>query len=396
MSTYDGRSKIEDMNDRVIIFDTTLRDGEQAPGASLTRTEKLEVALALRDLGVDVIEAGFPVASKGDFEAVKIIAKSVKGPIICGLARAIKEDMDAVYDALKKSENARMHVFLGTSNIHMEYKFQKTKEEIFDLAIRSVKYAKKYFSDIEFSPEDASRTEREFLFKIIKSAIDAGATTINIPDTVGYSAPWEYADLIKLIKEKVPNIDKAVISAHCHDDLGLATANSLVAVKSGARQVECTINGIGERAGNASLEEVVMALDTRKDIFNNLKTNINKSQIYKTSQLVSKLTGFSIAPNKAIVGANAFRHEAGVHQDAILRKRETYEIIRGEDVGFTQGGLILGKHSGRHALDFKLRQMGYQFSPEELGKVFLEFKKLADTKKEISKSDLAVIAKSIK
>ena len=262
MSTYDGRSKIEDMNDRVIIFDTTLRDGEQAPGASLTRTEKLEVALALRDLGVDVIEAGFPVASKGDFEAVKIIAKSVKGPIICGLARAIKEDMDAVYDALKKSENARMHVFLGTSNIHMEYKFQKTKEEIFDLAIRSVKYAKKYFSDIEFSPEDASRTEREFLFKIIKSAIDAGATTINIPDTVGYSAPWEYADLIKLIKEKVPNIDKAVISAHCHDDLGLATANSLVAVKSGARQVECTINGIGERAGNASLEEVEKPVNT--------------------------------------------------------------------------------------------------------------------------------------
>ncbi|MDO8601441.1 MAG: 2-isopropylmalate synthase [bacterium] len=379
------------MADKVIIFDTTLRDGEQAPGASLNQKEKLEVARALRDLGVDVIEAGFPVASKGDFEAVKAIAKSIKGPVICGLARAIKEDMDAVYNALRKSENARIHVFLATSKIHREHKFQKTKEEIFDLAIWAVKYAKKYFSDIEFSPEDASRTEREYLFKIIKSAIDAGATTVNIPDTVGYTTPWEYADLIKSIKEKVPNINKAVISAHCHDDLGLATANSLSAIKNGARQVECTINGIGERAGNASLEEVVMALDTRKDIFNNLKTNINKSKIYKTSQLVSKLTGFSIAPNKAIVGANAFRHEAGVHQDAILRKRETYEIIHGEDVGFTQGGLILGKHSGRHALDFKLRQLGYKLSPEELAKAFLKFKKLADTKKEISKADLAVL-----
>ncbi|OGZ23640.1 MAG: hypothetical protein A3A08_02110 [Candidatus Nealsonbacteria bacterium RIFCSPLOWO2_01_FULL_41_9] len=263
------------------------------------------------------------------------------------------------------------------------------------MAVWSVKYAKKYFRDIEFTAEDASRTEKEFLFKIIENAIKAGATTVNIPDTVGYSTPWEYGDLIKLIKEKVPNINKAVISAHCHDDLGLATANSLSAVKNGARQVECTVNGIGERAGNASLEEVVMAIDTRKDIFDNLKTNINKSQIYKTSQLVSKLTGFTVAPNKAIVGKNAFRHEAGVHQHAILRKRETYEIMRGEDVGFTQGGLILGKHSGRHALDFKLRQLGYELSAEELAKAFLEFKKLADAKKEISKSDLISLAKHI-
>ncbi|MEK7503629.1 MAG: 2-isopropylmalate synthase [Patescibacteria group bacterium] len=383
------------MQNKVIIFDTTLRDGEQAPGASLTKNEKLKVALALRDLGVDVIEAGFPIASKGDFEAVKTIAKSVKGPVICGLARSRKEDMDAVYDALKNSENARLHVFLATSKIHMEHKLQKTKEEIFDLAIWAVKYAKKYFSDIEFSPEDASRTEKEFLFKILKSVIEAGATTVNIPDTVGYTTPWEFADLIKAIKEKVPNIDKAVISAHCHNDLGLAVANSLAAVRNGARQVECTINGIGERAGNASLEEVVMALDTRKDIFNNLKTNINKSQIWQTSQLVSKLTGFSIAPNKAIVGLNAFRHEAGVHQDGILRKRETYEIIHGEDVGFTQESLILGKHSGRHALDHKFKQLGYQLSSEETEKAFLKFKKLADKKKEISKSDLIALAKSI-
>ena len=379
----------------MIIFDTTLRDGEQAPGASLTKNEKLKVALALRDLGVDVIEAGFPVASKGDFEAVKTIAKSVKGPVICGLARSKKEDMDAVYDALKNSENARIHVFLATSKIHMEHKLQKTKEEIFDLAIWAVKYAKKYFSDIEFSPEDASRTEKEFLFKIIESVIDAGATTVNIPDTVGYTTPWEFADLIKAIKERVPNIDKAVISAHCHNDLGLAVANSLAAVRNGARQVECTVNGIGERAGNASLEEVVMALDTRKDIFNNLKTNINKSQIWKTSQLVSKLTGFSIAPNKAIVGLNAFRHEAGVHQDGILRKRETYEIIHGEDVGFTQESLILGKHSGRHALDHKFKQLGYRLSSGEMERAFLKFKKLADGKKEISKFDLITIAKNI-
>lgn len=382
------------MEDKVIIFDTTLRDGEQAPGASLKKNEKLEVALALQDLGVDVIEAGFPVASKGDFEAVKTIARSVKGPVICGLARSIKEDIDAVYGALKGSENARIHIFLATSKIHMEHKLQKTKDEIFDLAISAVKYAKKYFSDIEFSPEDASRTERDFLFKIIKSVIDAGATTVNIPDTVGYAEPEEFGDLIGAIKEKVPNINKAVLSAHCHDDLGLAAANSLAAVKNGARQIECTINGIGERAGNASLEEVVMALDTRKDIFHNLKTSINKLQIYKTSQLVAKLTGFSIAPNKAIVGANAFRHEAGVHQDGILRKRETYEIIRGEDVGFNQDSLILGKHSGRHAFDYKLKQLGYQLSPKKLEKAFLKFKKLADGKKEILKSDLIAIVKN--
>ena len=381
------------MDDRVIIFDTTLRDGEQAPGASLEQNEKIEVARALRDLGVDVIEAGFPIASKGDFEAVKTIAQSIKGPIICGLARSIKKDIDAVYEAIKNSENPRIHVFLATSKIHMEYKLEKTENEILDLAVRSVKYAKKYFPDVEFSPEDASRTEKEFLFKIIREVINAGATTINIPDTVGYSEPEEFGNLIREIKEKVPNINKAVISVHCHDDLGLAVSNSLAAVKNGARQIECTINGIGERAGNASLEEVVMALEVRKDIFNNLKTNINKKQIYGTSQLVSRLTGFLVAPNKAIVGANAFRHEAGVHQHGILKKRETYEIIHGKEVGFSQDGLVLGKHSGRYAFIYKLKQLGYHLAAQELEKAFTEFKELADGKKEIPESDLIVIAK---
>ena len=381
------------MDDRVIIFDTTLRDGEQAPGASLEQNEKIEVARALRDLGVDVIEAGFPIASKGDFEAVKTIAQSIKGPIICGLARSIKKDIDAVYEAIKNSENPRIHVFLATSKIHMEYKLEKTENEILDLAVRSVKYAKKYFPDVEFSPEDASRTEKEFLFKIIREVINAGATTINIPDTVGYSEPEEFGNLIREIKEKVPNINKAVISVHCHDDLGLAVSNSLAAVKNGARQIECTINGIGERAGNASLEEVVMALEVRKDIFNNLKTNINKKQIYGTSQLVSRLTGFLVAPNKAIVGANAFRHEAGVHQHGILKKRETYEIIHGKEVGFSQDGLVLGKHSGRYAFAYKLKQLGYCLVAQELEEAFIEFKELADGKKEIPESDLIVIAK---
>ena len=381
------------MDDRVIIFDTTLRDGEQAPGASLEQNEKIEVARALRDLGVDVIEAGFPIASKGDFEAVKTIAQSIKGPIICGLARSIEKDIDAVYEAIKNSENPRIHVFLATSKIHMEYKLEKTENEILDLAVRSVKYAKKYFPDVEFSPEDASRTEKEFLFKIIREVINAGATTINIPDTVGYSEPEEFGNLIREIKEKVPNINKAVISVHCHDDLGLAVSNSLAAVKNGARQIECTINGIGERAGNASLEEVVMALEVRKDIFNNLKTNINKKQIYGTSQLVSRLTGFLVAPNKAIVGANAFRHEAGVHQHGILKKRETYEIIHGKEVGFSQDGLVLGKHSGRYAFAYKLKQLGYCLVAQELEEAFIEFKELADGKKEIPESDLIVIAK---
>ncbi|MBI3991262.1 MAG: 2-isopropylmalate synthase [Candidatus Omnitrophica bacterium] len=374
--------------EKIIIFDTTLRDGEQAPGAALSAAEKIEIAYALSDLGVDVIEAGFPVSSEGDFEAVKAIAKSVKGPVICGLARAIAKDIDAAYQAVKFSKRPRIHVFLATSKIHMQYKLKKAEDEILRLAVWSVKYAKKYCPDIEFSPEDATRSERNFLFKVVEAVIDAGATTVNIPDTVGYAEPVEYASLIKAIKENVPNIDKAIISVHCHNDLGLAVANSLQAIKGGARQVECTINGIGERAGNASMEEIVIAMKTRKDIFDDLDTGINTNQIYKVSRLVSKLTGFAVAPNKAIVGGNAFRHESGIHQDGVLKERSTYEIIRPEDVGFTGTGLVLGKHSGRHALSDRLSELGFKLSLAQLDKVNERFKELADKKKNIFDDDL--------
>ena len=380
--------------DRIIVFDTTLRDGEQAPGASLNIQEKLSVAQALSDLGVDVIEAGFPISSKGDFAAVKAVAKQIKGSCICGLARAIKKDIDTAWQAVRFARSVRIHVFLATSKIHMQYKLKKAEGEILRLAVQAVKYAKGYCQDIEFSPEDASRSEREFLFKVVEAVIKAGATTVNIPDTVGYAEPEEFGNLIGAIKDSVPNINKAIISVHCHNDLGLAVANSLEAIKNGARQVECTINGIGERAGNASLEEIVMALDTRKDIFGNLKTDIRKKQIYKASRLVSKFTGFVIAPNKAIVGANAFRHEAGIHQDGILKKRATYEIIRSEDVGFTQARLVLGKHSGRHAFVARLNQLGFYLKPKELEKAFLAFKELADKKKEIFEADLVAIAEN--
>lgn len=377
--------------EKIIIFDTTLRDGEQAPGASLNQQEKLEVAKALSHLGVDIIEAGFPISSKGDFEAVRTVAECVKGPVICGLARAINKDIDAAYEAVKFSKRPRIHVFLATSKIHMKYKLKKAEDEILRLAVSSVKYAKKYCSDIEFSPEDASRSEKEFLFKVIEAVIDAGATTVNIPDTVGYAEPEEFGRLIAAIKENVPNIEGAIISVHCHNDLGLAVANSLEAIKNGARQVECTINGIGERAGNASLEEIIMAIDTRKDIFSNLKTNINKSEIYKISRLVSKLTGFVVAPNKAIVGANAFRHEAGIHQDGILKERSTYEIIKPQDVGFYGLGLVLGKHSGRHAFNERLKALGFHLSSQQLDKAFVRFKQLADKKKSIFDDDLRTI-----
>jgi len=379
------------MDEKIIIFDTTLRDGEQAPGASLNQKEKLEIAAALLNLGVDVIEAGFPVSSPGDFEAVKAVAKSVKGPIICGLARAVKKDIDTAWQAVKFSQRPRIHVFLATSKIHMKYKLKKAEDEILRLAVEGVKYARKLCPDIEFSPEDASRSEREFLFKVIEAVIDAGASTVNIPDTVGYAEPQQFGDLIRSIKENVPNIEKAVISVHCHNDLGLAVANSLSAVRNGARQVECTVNGLGERAGNASLEEIVMALETRKDIFGGLKTGIKKNQIYKTSRLVSKLTGFVIAPNKAIVGMNAFRHESGIHQDGVLKERSTYEIIRPEDVGFYGVGLVLGKHSGRHAFSERLKQLGFHLDEKQLDKAFLRFKELTDKKKNIFDEDLIAI-----
>lgn len=377
--------------EKILIFDTTLRDGEQAPGASLNPAEKLEIAGMLKELGVDIIEAGFPVSSEGDFESVKQIARSVKGPVICGLARAVKKDIDAAYQSVKYSSRPRIHVFLATSKVHMRYKLKKAEEEILRLAVQSVEYARRYLKDVEFSPEDASRSERAFLFRVIEEVIAAGASTINIPDTVGYSEPGEFGDLVAAIRRNVPSIDSAVISVHCHNDLGLAVANSLAAVSSGARQVECTINGIGERAGNASMEEIVMAIATRKDVFKDLSTSIRKNQIYKASRLVSKLTGFAVAPNKAIVGANAFRHESGIHQDGVLKERSTYEIIRPEEVGFSGSGIVLGKHSGRHALAERLKELGFALAPAELDRVAERFKALADKKKNIFDEDLVSI-----
>ncbi len=377
--------------DKLIIFDTTLRDGEQAPGASLSMKEKLEIARQLVSLGVDVIEAGFPISSKGDFESVNKIAKTVTGATICGLARALKKDIDTAILAIKPAKKKLLHIFLATSKIHMQYKLKKAKEEILRIAVETVSYARKRIEKIEFSPEDATRTELEFLFKVIESVIDAGATVINIPDTVGFTEPEEYGCLIASIKENVPNIQKAIISVHCHNDLGLAVANSLSAIKHGARQVECTINGIGERAGNASMEELVMAIKTRPDIFETVFSDINTREIYKTSRLVSKLTGFVVAPNKAIVGLNAFRHESGIHQDGVIKKAITYEIIKPEDVGFTGVGLVLGKHSGRHALKERLKLLGMHLSDNELDEVFEDFKDLADKKKEVFDEDLIAL-----
>ena len=381
----------KDKKEKVVIFDTTLRDGEQAPGASMNENEKLDIAYALERLGVDIIEAGFPVISKGDFDSVKTVAKHIKKSTVCGLARCIKKDIDAAADALKPAKNKRIHVFLATSKIHMQHKLKKSKEEIFQMAVDSVKYAKKKgFTNIEFSPEDASRSERDFLFKIIEEVIKVGAKTVNIPDTVGYSIPTEYGGLIADIKNNVPNIEKAVISVHCHDDLGMGVANSLEAVRNGARQVECTINGIGERAGNASMEEIVMAIKTRGDLYG-VQTNINTEEICRISRLVSKYTGFAVAPNKAIVGANAFRHEAGIHQHGMLAERSTYEIMNPADVGFFETGIILGKHSGRHAFKDRLKLLGIQLKEKELDLAFDRFKTVADKKKEVFDEDLIAI-----
>jgi len=374
------------------IFDTTLRDGEQCPGASLNPEEKLDIARQLANLNVDVIEAGFAIASPGDFESVKAIAQQIKGPVICSLARARKEDIERAWEAVKYSEKPRIHVFLATSPIHMEKKLRMTPEQVLKTAVESVKMAVKLCPDIEFSPEDAGRSEPEFVYKVVGAVIDAGARTINIPDTVGYTMPWEFGRLVENVIKNVPQIKEknVTISVHCHNDLGLATANSLAAIKAGATQVECTINGIGERAGNASLEEVVMSLKTRKDFFD-ADCAINTKEIYKASRIVSNLTGLMVQPNKAVVGANAFAHEAGIHQAGVLRARETYEIMKPEDIGLTESRLVLGKHSGRHAFADKLRELGYALNEENLEKAFNKFKQLADQKKEISERDLETI-----
>ncbi len=372
------------------IFDTTLRDGEQSPGASMNLQEKLEIAQTLIDLGVNVIEAGFPIASPGDFESVREIASNFRGAEICGLARASDKDIDRAWEALKLSPDPRIHVFLATSAIHREFKLKMNPEEIIAQAVKSVQRAKRYCDNIEFSPEDAARTEPDFLCRVVEAVIEAGATTVNIPDTVGYATPAQMGNCIKNLVDRVPNIDKATISVHCHNDLGLAVANSLAGVLNGAGQIECTVNGIGERAGNCSLEEVVMAMRTRHDFYD-CDTTVNSKRLVPASRLVSMITGLQVQRNKAIVGRNAFAHEAGIHQDGMLKERTTYEIMRPEDVGFSSTDLVLGKHSGRAALADRAKQLGFHLNGEQLQSVFIEFKKLADRKKEIFDGDIAAL-----
>jgi 2-isopropylmalate synthase len=390
--------------ERIIIFDTTLRDGEQCPGATLNVDEKLTIARQLARMGVDVIEAGFPFASPGDFEAVQKIAQQVgteNGPIICGLARATRQDIQSAADALKPAAKSRIHTFIATSDIHLEYKLRKTRKEVVAIAEEMVAFAKSLTPDVEFSPEDAGRSDPEFLYEVLERAISAGATTVNIPDTVGYTTPAEFGALIRGIKENVPNIDRAIISVHGHNDLGLAVANFLEAVKNGARQLECTINGIGERAGNAAMEELVMALHVRRQYFNPFLgrpvdseeplTNIDTRQIYKSSRLVSNLTGMLVQPNKAIVGANAFAHESGIHQDGVLKNKLTYEIMDAQLIGLTDNQIVLGKHSGRNAFRTRMKELGFELSDQELNKAFVRFKELADKKKEVTDWDLEAI-----
>ena len=378
------------MNELVKIFDTTLRDGEQSPGASMNVEEKLRVARQLEKLGVDIIEAGFAYSSPGDFESIRRIANEVEGPAICSLARAKEEDVNCAWEALKGAPHPRIHTFISTSDIHLKYQFRLTRKEALKMAVEMVGLAKSYVSDVEFSPMDASRTELSYLYEVIEAVIDAGAATVNIPDTVGYALPNQFGELIKGIKKNVPNINKAVISVHCHNDLGLAVANSLSAVINGARQVECTINGIGERAGNCSLEEIVMILKTRHDALS-LDTSIVTEQIYPASRLVSTITGMMVQPNKAIVGDNAFAHEAGIHQDGLLKEKTTYEIMRPESVGISRSKLVLGKHSGRHAFRERLLEFGYKLGDEDLNRAFEAFKRLADKKKEVFDEDVEAI-----
>ena len=378
------------MTDQVKIFDTTLRDGEQSPGASMNTAEKLRLAVQLEKLGVDVIEAGFPAASEGDFEAVAQIAAKLKQAEVAGLARANKQDIDRAWQAIKQAPRPRIHTFIATSDIHLKYKLNMSREQVLEAATEAVRYARSFTDNVEFSAEDGSRSDPDFLCQVFGAAIAAGATTVNLPDTVGYAIPGEFADLVRYVTQNTPNMDQAVLSVHCHNDLGLATANTIAALNAGARQAEVTINGIGERAGNTSLEEVVMALHTRGNYLP-MHTNIHTEHLYPTSRLVSMITGIMVQPNKAIVGANAFAHEAGIHQDGMLKNPMTYEIMRPETIGLSKNQLVLGKHSGRHALREHLRALGYDLSDEELQFVFKKFKSLADKKKHVMDEDLEAI-----
>ena len=379
------------MSNQLIIFDTTLRDGEQSPGASMTRDEKVRIAKILERMRVDIIEAGFPVASPGDFEAVQAVARAVTDSTVCGLARAVEKDIDRAAEAVKPAKRGRIHTFIATSPIHMRDKLRMTPEQVLERAVWAVKRARGYTDDVEFSPEDAGRSEIDFLCRVLEAVIEAGASTVNIPDTVGYNLPHQFGELIKTLIERVPNADKVVFSVHCHNDLGLAVANSLSAVLNGARQVECTINGLGERAGNAALEEIVMTVRTRRDLFD-CDTRLDATQIVPASRLVANITGFTVQPNKAIVGANAFAHESGIHQDGVIKKRETYEIMRAQDVGWTTNRMVLGKHSGRNAFRQRLSELGIEFKTErELNSTFERFKDLADKKREIFDEDLQAL-----
>ncbi|MEJ5363598.1 MAG: 2-isopropylmalate synthase [Desulfosoma sp.] len=378
------------MSRKIYVFDTTLRDGEQVPGAKLNRRQKLEIAEQLARLGVDVIEAGFPCSSPDDLKAVQTVAEQVRGPVIAGLARAVPSDIDIAWEAVKKAERPRIHVFLGSSDIHLQKKLRRDRESALQQAVDAVKYAKKYCEDVEYSTEDASRSDFEYLCRVIEACIKAGATVINVPDTVGYAIPDQYGELIRNLRERVPALDKVILSVHCHNDLGLAVANSLAAIRNGAQQVECTINGVGERAGNASLEEIVMALRTRESFYD-AHTDIVTTEIYRTSRMVSRLMNIPVQPNKAIVGANAFAHSSGIHQDGILKDRSTYEIIRPEDVGVKAHSLVLTARSGRAALRHRLKELGYNLTDEQFERVHKRFINVADRKKEISGQDLTSI-----
>jgi len=386
---------MEEAGKRIFIFDTTLRDGEQSPGASMNLEEKLRFARQLEKLGVDIIEAGFPIASQGDFEAVKQIAAEIRGPQIAALARANFIDIDRAWEAIAKARHPRIHTFISSSDIHLKYQLNKTRTQVLKEAYEAVKHAAQYTENVEFSPMDATRSDRAYLCEMIEAVIEAGAKTVNIPDTVGYAIPEEFGELIAYLISHVKNISKAIISVHCHNDLGLAVANSLAAIRNGARQVECTINGIGERAGNAALEEIVMAIATRRDLFH-CYTGIKTDQIYQTSRLLTKITGIPVQPNKAIVGANAFAHESGIHQDGLIKEKSTYEIMTPQSVGISESHLVLGKHSGRHAISERLKKLGYHLTREEVTKIFARFKELADVKKEIFDEDLeALISEEI-